>query len=110
MSSVKILLTNGLTTEVPESNLENFKRLNGNVIKQILSNNPQTYEEIISEVEGEDSIVEIVDGGDEYDELMETDIKVLKMLAKETAAKKDLEAPKGNSSKEKFVKFILDNK
>lgn len=112
MAQIKILLKSGQMTEIPEGNLDNFKRLCGHMIEKVVPNGPiKSYEEILDDIENEDNIVTQIsdDGSDRLQELLSTDRELLKTLAEEIANRKGIEKPKGNAGKEKLANFIFAN-
>lgn len=112
MSDVKILKTDGQIVTIPEANLENFRRLNGHMIKEIINENPQSYEDIVEEIEAEDSPVEEIAPKDNvrFDELMNSDKDVVIKLANEIGEK--LEPQKTFNHRhglKTIAQFIIDN-
>ena len=114
MSEIKIIKTDGTTVSIPEANLENFRRLNGGSIKEVLYENTQSYEEILDEIENEDvveritaPIIEIHDLRKE--ELMSSDKDVLRKLADEIALRLKITKVHQASGVEKLADFIIKN-
>lgn len=120
-------MTSGQVTEIPEGNLENFKRLNAASIEQVIRPN-QSYDDILAEIEDEEIIqdaVEVVDEETETvvekivdenpsqevreQELLNSDLDVLILLANEIAEKKGDEKFTRRNSKKTVAKYIMAN-
>lgn len=84
MAKVKIIMAGGKVTEIPEGNLENFKRLNGSSIEQVVRPN-QSYDEILAEIEDEEIIQDAVDVTDEEGGAEEVVDEVVDEVVEETA-------------------------
>lgn len=112
MSTVKVILTSGQPTEFPEANLENFMRLNGHLVRDVIREDNRSYEEILDDIDSEEAVVTEVNESPRdvrFNELMNSDRDVLFRLAVEIADKKDIKKPHHASGKEKLSNFILDN-
>ena len=114
MSDVKILKTDNTFVTIPEENLENFRRLNGDSILEVIRENNQSYEEILDTIDNEDVVVKIVppvnnDRKLRKEELMHSDKDVLKLLASELADKKGVKKLHHAAGVEKLADFIMEN-
>ena len=112
--TITVIMSNGIPTEIPAANLDNFKRLNGANIREVILEN-QTYDEILEEIEDEESVVEEITDSNLSDrdvrmnELMNSDKDVVRKLADEIAVKKEMKKVGHTAKQETLAKFILDN-
>jgi len=114
MADVKILKTDNTFVTIPEENLENFRRLNGDSILEVLHENTQSLEEIMDTLDNEEVVVKIVPPiTDERklrrEELIHSDKDVLKKLANEIADRLKIDKLHHASGVEKLADFILEN-
>jgi hypothetical protein len=113
-TTTTVILTNGVPTEIPTENLDNFKRLNASKIREVILEN-QSYDDIIDEIDNEDSVVEeitdevVEPNAVRKNELMASDKDVVRMLADEISVKEGIPKVGHNAKQETLADFIIKN-
>ena len=108
MNNVIIHFIDGGTTIIPESNIENTRRLLGSKIANIEFEDQTRNKEALIEAIDKDLIIEVVSNGAlTMEDLLNTDKDVLRAMADKLSEEKAIAKANGRAGIEKLAEYIF---